>query len=432
MSNNSSKNGYPPFFATLPVIFGLSAVAIVLLLLPDDIGPTYYIRSIFAAGSLILSSIGLAVGYVYFQRTGKKNWSNIFTPLSAYKITEQALSESEARYKLLVEKAPIGIITFEKDGRIIDVNSKLLEIIGSPSAEKTREINVLNFAPMVKAGLSADFINCFTHGETRQYEKAYLTKWGKNLILRYNLTPLRSANGSIIGVLATMEDFTDRKAAEEELRSLHIQAKESAETQTVLLEEVNHRVKNNLAGIIGMLYATRKFINKEDSHQKYFITIENLISRIEGIAAIHEILTEANWSSLPISELTNRIFHSSLQALPMDKHITAEVIAEDDIMITPKYANNLGMVINELVTNTIKHAVAERQSAVVTVHIRVENGEVLFKYRNDGPGFPDDILSMESIHTGMYLIDTIVTNGLGGTLHLENDNGAVTLIRFKP
>jgi len=345
--------------------------------------------------------------------------------------TEAALKESEERFRLLVEHAPLGIITLDTSGKIIDINQKIVEIVGSPSAEQTLKINLLTFPPLVKSGIADDLAKCLSTGASGVFEKAYISKWDKKVYIRYYLAPLYDADHHITGALAIMEDYTEHKEAEQQLQSLHEQTKLDAESRAVLLEEVNHRVKNNLAGIIGMLYATRKFIDTIESREGYLATLENLIHRIEGMAAVHEILSEADWSPIPLCELTNRIIRNSLQALPPDKQVETDIITDDNIMISPKQASNLGMIINELITNTIKHAFDERSSIKITVRVTWDGDEVRFQFHNNGPEFPEEVLSMKAFNTGIYLTEILVSNGLGGTLVLRNEDGAMTDIHFK-
>ena len=88
------------------------------------------------------------------------------------------------------------------------------------------------------------------------------------------------------------------------------------------------------------------------------------------------------------------------------------------------------MVINELTTNTVKYAVLEGPTAHITVRIDREGGMVLFEFRNSGPDYPPEVLSLERHNVGIYLIQNIVHKGLRGELALRNDSGAVTIIRF--
>jgi PAS domain S-box-containing protein len=351
--------------------------------------------------------------------------------LSSQRQTELALKASEERFRLMFEKAPVGIITIDIEGNIIDVNPENLKILGSPSAEATRGINVLTFPAMVEAGISPDFANCLNNGTPGVYELEYKTAWGKSLNLRYVLTPLQDAESRITGAISIMEDFTEHKKAREELNRLNKQTQKDAETKALLLKEVNHRVKNNLASIIGMLYATGKFIEKPGFQENPQSTIEALINRIEGMAIVHETLSESNWAPIHLEDLTNRIINNCFQTLPPGIRITKNTVVDDHITVSPKFAGNLGMVINELTTNTIKHSMSDRTSAKITVKISREGEEILFQYYDDGPGFPGKLLKMDGFNTGMYLTQTIVCDGMGGSLALRNENGALTIIRFK-
>ncbi|MBI5251721.1 MAG: PAS domain S-box protein, partial [Desulfomonile tiedjei] len=127
---------------------------------------------------------------------------------------EKALRESEEKYRLLIENSPVGILSVTTDGEIMDVNKKLLEILGSPSAEATRKLNMLTFPLLVKAGISALVRRCMEEGHQISSELPYTTKWGKSLFLRVLLTPILDSTGNVTGCQAVMEDFTARRQAE--------------------------------------------------------------------------------------------------------------------------------------------------------------------------------------------------------------------------
>jgi PAS domain S-box-containing protein len=134
------------------------------------------------------------------------------------KHAEQALRESETRYRLLFENAPVGILSASPQGQIVEVNPAALQIVGSPSAEVTRAISLLTFPPLVEAGFSADFQRCVEIGRPVSAERPYTSKWGKSLYIHYCLTPISGEDGQTILIQAILEDITERKWMEKALR----------------------------------------------------------------------------------------------------------------------------------------------------------------------------------------------------------------------
>jgi two-component sensor histidine kinase len=100
--------------------------------------------------------------------------------------------------------------------------------------------------------------------------------------------------------------------------------------------------------------------------------------------------------------------------------------------VTPKQAHDLALVINELTTNTVKYALQERDSGQITVSIVLEGDTVLFEFRDDGPGYSEEVLQLEPHTVGFDLLQTFVRDSLHGELTFRNDHGAVTIIRFEP
>ena len=132
---------------------------------------------------------------------------------------EAALRMSEQRIRLLFDNAPVGILNSDMGGAILAVNPAILKILGSPSAEATKAINILTFPPLVDVGVSADFRQCIDTGEITVSEHPYTTAWGKKIHLRYHLSPIKDEEGSVNRVLAVVEDFTALKEAQDALRT---------------------------------------------------------------------------------------------------------------------------------------------------------------------------------------------------------------------
>ncbi len=265
------------------------------------------------------------------------------------------------------------------------------------------------------------------------------------LPLRSILTvPLR-VKDKVIGVLQAVDAKVNRFSAADvkvleslaatvaiaiENARLYEQARQDAEAKAMLLQEVNHRVKNNLAAIIGLIYAER-YHARVDDQATYQAIIQDLVGRVQGLATVHTLLSATNWAPLPINELVGRVIHASLQTIPTDKRVSVDV-SPSSVEITPKQANNLALIINELVTNSVKYALSEPNTGQITVRITQEDASVCLEFRDNGPGYPKEVLYLQHHNVGMYLVQTLVRQDLEGELTLRNDQGAVTHIRFKP
>ncbi len=214
-----------------------------------------------------------------------------------------------------------------------------------------------------------------------------------------------------------------RVAGEEELLAMYETARSDAETRMELLREVNHRVKNNLAAIIGLLYAARRYMDA-DTADVWKPIQDDLVRRIEGLATVHSMLSTSRWSPLPMERLLERIVNSALKALPEGRKLDLS-IGTDEIRLGADQAHQVGMLVNELAANTLKYAVPERSTVEVDIEARLEDGGVRIVYRDNGPGFPEEVLSMERHSLGFDLMRNIVRGSLGGEMYLRNDGGAV-------
>jgi PAS domain S-box-containing protein len=138
--------------------------------------------------------------------------------VTAREKAEESLRESEERYRLLHEYAPIGILLVNRSGQILEVNSAAIQSLGSPSAEATKAINFLTFPLLIEAGISAAFQRCVETGQVVSGEYPYITKWGKSLHMLLRFVPIFDDHHQVNLVHAISENITERKQAEEALR----------------------------------------------------------------------------------------------------------------------------------------------------------------------------------------------------------------------
>ncbi len=263
------------------------------------------------------------------------------------------------------------------------------------------------------------------------------------LQLRSILTAPLQAKQRVIGVIQVVDETpcrfsqTDTRLVESlaanaataiENARLYEQTRQDAETKARLLQEVNHRVKNNLAAIVGLLYAERRHASLEYG-DSYKTIMQDLIGRVQGLATVHSLLSDSEWSPLPLTELVSRVIYASLRSMPGNKNVFVDV-SPSSIKVKPKLANNLALIINELVTNTIKYAFTPGEEGCIVVNISTEDDLINLKFSDSGDGYPEDVLTLERHNVGLYLVNTLVRQDLNGTLALYNNQGAVAEIKF--
>ena len=210
---------------------------------------------------------------------------------------------------------------------------------------------------------------------------------------------------------------------------LREQIRRDGETKAMLVHEINHRVKNNLSAIIGLLFSVKRNVQLKSELNPASI-IDDLIGRIQGLAATHRLLSATEWSPVPLGQLVEQIIQACVHALSPNKRV-AVTVSPCAVQVPPRLANSLALIVSELTTNTIKYAIKERAMARIQASITYANGMVVFEYSDDGPGFPEDVLRMQRHNVGLHLIQAIARNDLQAALTLHNEGGAMTRLRFK-
>ncbi|MEZ5083159.1 MAG: tetratricopeptide repeat protein [Bacteroidales bacterium] len=124
------------------------------------------------------------------------------------------LKKSETKYRNLVENSPTGILYIDSKGNVIEVNKQLLKILGSPGEEETKIINCLEFEPLKQIGLTDEILESINTGKIIFNEKHYHTKWGKNINVKYSITPIKGHDGMVNSLIINIEDISAAKESE--------------------------------------------------------------------------------------------------------------------------------------------------------------------------------------------------------------------------
>ncbi|WP_445664331.1 PAS domain-containing sensor histidine kinase [Fodinibius sp. AD559] len=203
---------------------------------------------------------------------------------------------------------------------------------------------------------------------------------------------------------------TARKQAEQQLQ-------QSLDEKKTLLAEIHHRIKNNLAVISGLLEV--QALETEDEQVRF--TLHDSQQRIQTIATIHEKLYQNN----TLAEICTKGFIEDLISSIHNAHnpgnqqdITYQTNIED-IGLDMDQAIPLGLIVNELVSNTYKHAFEGQQQGLVSIHLESEGDTMYLRVTDNGKGLPEDFTMQQNNSLGMNLIQTLA-HQLEGQLEYQN------------
>lgn len=228
-------------------------------------------------------------------------------------------------------------------------------------------------------------------------------------------------NGVCFKIRGTFQDISEQKSVE-------LKIKDYADKQAVLLEEINHRVKNNLAVIVGMLHKEEDCAAAK-GQQGLVPLLKDIENRISGLLTVHNMLSATNWNPLRLDD----ICHNIIKGILVQRSRAIELkVSPSKVMMDSSQAHHLSMIINELTTNMIKYAITETDHPILRIAIKQENENVTLKFKDNGPGFPQAIIDGDKnlISVGLPMVKGIVEKSLGGTLSYYNDNGAVINLEF--
>jgi PAS domain S-box-containing protein len=248
-----------------------------------------------------------------------------------------------------------------------------------------------------------------------------LRKDGSQFWANVIITALRDGSGNIRGFSKVTRDITDRKVADEKIKA-------SLGEKEVLLREIHHRVKNNMQVIISLL----RLQSDKIGDKRYVDMLKESQSRIKSMALIHEKLYQTkDFANIDfheyIKDLANSLFVSN--AVNPDK--IALNLEIKDISLGLDYAIPCGLIINELVLNSLKHAFPnEREGEIRIALLRTGEDEVELTVSDNGIGIPEklDLETTESL--GLSLVKILVEHQLGGKVKLDRTGKSTFSIRF--
>lgn len=214
----------------------------------------------------------------------------------------------------------------------------------------------------------------------------------------------------------TIESYNKQKA-KNDLES-------SLKEKTILLQEVNHRVKNNLA-IVGSLMNLQSDKSHDDYHKQLFIECRN---RLDSIATVHELIYKSkNYTHVDFKSYLNQIVDHITGSYKSYNYI--QVIKEiEEVHVNISSSIPLALIVNELITNSYKHAFINKKEGKIAINLTEKDGRVFLTISDNGQGFDKDTIPKTSM--GMDILNGLITQ-IDGTCDLtSNEKGTIYKISF--
>lgn len=343
----------------------------------------------------------------------------ILRDVTERKITERALRESEEKFKNLAEKSP-NMIFINQNGRLVYVNKICEEIMGykieefySPNFEF---LNIL--APESREEAKKSFNRHLRSKDINPLEYTIITKKGKRIeALVTTKLILYKGKSAILGIVT---DISKRKRTEEQL-------KKALNDNNILLREIHHRVKNNMQIISSLLRLQARNIKNKKLHEAF----KSCQNRIRSMALIHEKFYKSeDLARIELDRYIHDVAIHLLQTYGIDQDAIRLNMEMEVVHLDINKAVSLGLIINELLSNALRHAFPDNTKGEIHIQLRkIFDSKIELIISDNGVGIPEDIDFSNTPSLGMLLVNDLVRQ-IDGQIDLKREGGTSFKIAF--
>ncbi len=337
--------------------------------------------------------------------------------ISDQKRVEDALRLSEDYMRAMIDCTPEPLFSIDTEGKVVTWNPAASRVLGWKPEEVIGKRTPV--VPPDKEDEFAAIIQRVRAGEAISgLEIVRQKKDGSRFIASLSTAAIRDADNQVIGTMAAMRDITEKKQAEQQIIQL-LHEKE------LLIHEIHHRVKNNISAISSMLQLQLE--KQADSAARS--ALQDAISHLQGMMVLYDkLLRSENTGALSlkvylpalVEEITNLFDHKG----KIDKEIHVDDIIVDQNLIPP-----LGIILNELITNSMKHAFPGQEKGKIRLTAFRQNNTVSIIFEDNGIGMPEAVDIGQSSGFGMQLISMLVEQ-IKGEIQVRRQPGTQFSIQF--
>lgn len=264
-----------------------------------------------------------------------------------------------------------------------------------------------------------DLPNLSAQSSTLNFEKCCLTKDGKTIPMSISVAALKDYSGQPQGLVFVGRDISESKQAKEKIQASLVE-------KEVLLKEIHHRVKNNLQIISSLLNMQARKITDEHSRAIFL----DSMNRVKSMALIHESLYQSSdLSQIDFDEYLHKLASHILRSYNLDTERIRLTFSSTKLQMSVDAAVPCGLIINELVSNSLKYAFPDERKGEIHIELQLEAPDYKLICADNGVGLPSNFDISQATSLGLKIVRTL-TDQLNGDLHIHTTNGTTFEIIF--
>lgn len=343
-----------------------------------------------------------------FLRDKSKALLNILEDLEAEK---KKTKESEEKYRRFFEEDLSGVFISTPEGKMKACNPAYARMMEYDNVEELLASNPYEHYEQSQDRI--DFLNLLREKKKLvDYEGAIVTRKGKHIDTLENVIGVFDDNNNLIELWGYVNDITVRKKAEKVLKN-------AAAEKEALHRELLHRVKNSFALIKSLIYLERQRLDDESTNK----ILEELEHRVASLSQMYSLLNETGVSQqIELDYYLQQICQSLVKSFIEKNQKISIQTSFDKIIVAPKEASSIGLIINELLTNSLKYAFDDEIEGVINITLKANDKEAVLQVRDNGKGLPESFSIANSSGMGLELVK-MLTDQLSGRLEVSSKNG---------
>ena len=334
------------------------------------------------------------------------------------KRVEEEISIQKSYFENLFQMSPDALVILNNGVEIVQINSEFEKLFGYTEKEVIGKFINNLIVPEELNEESIGYAKAITSGKTISFESVRNHKNGTRIDIEAIGKPIKLGENQL-ALLVIYRDISVRKKHEQQIMR-------DLEEKEVLLKEVHHRVKNNMQVISSMLKLQSRYIDDKKALELF----KNSQDRVKSMALIHErIYNSPDLASVNFEEYVRNLAHNLFVSSRINSNNVVLEIDIKNIAVNMNKAVPLGLIINELISNALKHAFPNERKGKLSISIKKKKDKFELIVADDGVGCKKDLEFEKADTLGLQLVHAL-TQQLKGELQFNSGNGTRFILTF--